>query len=416
MSYDLEIWSQRKLDSNLLCLNEEWKISENTILYESKNWQVVCDINQAVEVDDVPDELLPLIPAISYLNSVYTEPSSAPKIAFTKAKQLARLISNSTMGVILDKQTNKTILPVGFKKYKKPKMLNHNRFDILNMVWYMKELPFKDKKDLAKFINELKRLIPEAIPKRYGDYEPPKYKLKEHGINHFIDYLYDDLFEEKHNSLIWYPTKPIVSINLDSGEISNRIGVRFPRFEIEFEASILNDCGWELQLKRIWKSLSKILKPFYGEVRVLKNAILSRTTYYSDSQTESPPTRSGFWMGIPQNLGLAIVLGKEYQDTWDASKKYRVIGNQLSFLEVDKWAEDNSLKDILGSVPIEISQKQVPKELELKTGGSTMNWNTEFPEYWPFKEITDKIKISHQFSNDDFIISSVNKKWWQLWK
>ncbi|MCF6301564.1 MAG: hypothetical protein L3J52_10695, partial [Proteobacteria bacterium] len=105
MSYDFEIWSQQKLNIAEIDLGEGWVLFEDSLQYESKNWLIICDINVNCEQNDVPEHINPLITAISYLNSIYLQPLSAPKTALVKAKQLARLMSNHSIGAILDKQT-----------------------------------------------------------------------------------------------------------------------------------------------------------------------------------------------------------------------------------------------------------------------------------------------------------------------
>lgn len=393
MSYDFEVWSQNKLDTTNLSLDDCWTVSKDGMLHESKSWLISCDFNIKCEQDDIPDEIMSLIPAISYLTYISVQPISAPKTAITKAKKIAKLIGEQTVGVVLDKQTDKYIFPQGYKKYKPVKLAEDKRISILNMIWYMKALPFADKNELGEFLYFLQRSLPEALPKRYGTFEPPEFKLDEHCIEHFRDFLYDIIFnkDNKDNTdiVVWYPNIPVLGVSLNYGKLNKRLGFLFPYFEIEIDSRVLDDQGWILHLQRLWRAISLRLNPFYGEIRLLKNAISSRTTYWTDSMTENSPTRSGFWRGIPQNLGIAIVTGKEYSSVWPRfNEQSEKIGN-LNFLECADWSNDSTLLDVIDLPPAHISQHHIPRKRELKTSGIMMHWNTKFPNYWPFEDIFD---------------------------
>jgi len=384
MSYDIEIWSQNKLILSDLDLDDSWEILGDGFQYQSKKWLISCNANSRCEEEDIPEEILPLVPSISYLNNLSVQPIHAPKTAISKAKGIAKLIGMKTIGVVYDKQIDKILLPKGFKRYKAIKTQTEERISRLSLIWYMRESSEMTYDDLYSFLKYLERILPEALPKRYGDYEPPQFKLINQGFDHFCKFLHKSILDGE--SIIWYPSKPVLSITMAAGSSNNRLGVTFPYFEIEFDARILRDQSWSSLIQKLWRTISHKLNPFYGEVRFLKNAIASRTTYWCDSLTEDSPTRRGHWMGLPQVLGPAIVVGPEYEKEWKEFSNFAMTEDNLSFVECDEWNEESTILDLIGPPPKNIAQKVIPKNRKLRSGGTTMHWNTEYPEFWPFGE------------------------------
>ena len=59
--------------------------------------------------------------------------------------------------------------------------------------------------------------------------------------------------------------------------------------------------GWETEIIRLFKSISEVLNPFYGDIFILNNYIRSRTILSSDDKTKS----TLLWLGggmVYQNL------------------------------------------------------------------------------------------------------------------
>ncbi len=165
MSYDFEIWTQKQVDLKKLNLEDGWRYQENYLEYTSKNWIITCDINKPCELEDIPKDILPLIPSIQYLIEITVQPFDAPQKAIMVAKRLAKNISNQAAGVVLDKQTDEKHLPVGYKKFITPKLSEGKRINILQFVWYMKHSKFTEEHYLEKIIELFKVYLPEGLPK-----------------------------------------------------------------------------------------------------------------------------------------------------------------------------------------------------------------------------------------------------------
>jgi hypothetical protein len=75
------------------------------------------------------------------------------------------------------------------KKYLKPERQKKQRFSILKMSWWYEGDLLATREKLDGFIGLLGRYLPEALPRRYGLFEPPQFTYEETGKGHFVDLL-----------------------------------------------------------------------------------------------------------------------------------------------------------------------------------------------------------------------------------
>ena len=223
------------------------------------------------------------------------------------------------------------------KKYSSPKREKGERFSILTMSWWFDHPNFNHRGNLEDFFKVLQKYLPEAMPQRYGSYEPPQFKYEETGLDHLIDFL---MTEE---SIVMYTTKPVfgisIALNKASGFVQhgNKRKYKSSHISISIDADVLNHPNWQEHLPEMWRALSSVIQPFYGDVRVLKNNLSSKTTYWIDGLTELHPVKSWWWRGIPQGSSVAMVIGQPYIELLPELKAAAQKKNGLLILSSDKW-------------------------------------------------------------------------------
>jgi len=359
MSYDINIWSINSVDDLKQSILEEGfkELADNSYSLESKNWQITLHQSTA-EDEDVPDEALSLLPGIKYMLELHLEPISAPKTAYTQLNKLAKILARQTTGVIEDKQEDTYSLPSGIKKYNPPKREKEERFSILEMSWWFEHKNFSNRQHIVSFLKLLEKYLPEALPRRYGLYEPPQFKYEETGFEHFVDFL------SKEESIVCYTTKPVLGISLgfnDAPGFVNHGGKRKYKcsyITISLDAAVLGQSHWQEHLPKMWKTLSSEIQPFYGDVRILKNYISGKATYWGDATSERHPVKGWWWRGIPKHSALAMVIGKPYTQLWRGIKPASKEKNSLLIYYADKWDEEQNIANIVGTIPKNIAQPE----------------------------------------------------------
>lgn len=109
------------------------------------------------------------------------------------------------------------------------------------------------------------------------------------------------------------------------------------------------------------------------------------------------PIKGGWWRGIPEKLGKAVVLGNVYQRLWPAFAAVSKIADGLAFASLEDWTTDGDLSQKVGEPPQD--QLQIPDGLkgtldadqireylaEVRRVGA-QNPTKKYPGGWPFGE------------------------------
>lgn len=376
MSYDLRIWGRRLGDLNAsLPTSTGWTGSSGGWALSKRSWQITIGKPQAVEPEDVPVEASELLPGLSFLAELSLEPISAPKSAYSTLMAAAQTVAEELAGVVEDPQEESLKLPRGTTRYVKPQ--RQERFAVLDLSWWYLKSPLRVSDGAAEFLAVLRRHVPEAVPRRYGLWEPPPYKTEETGVDALVAFLAENLDE----LLVLYAKRPVVGVHIADckGAAHPQFGFRANHISIQIEVQVLEQQGWERAVRNLWRDVSRFLQPFYGEARVLSDYLRGRATPMSDMRTAVHPVRSWFWRGLPPEPGLALVLGPPYTELWKPAGASAV--GELLFVEQDTWSIGAPLAL---SIPRQIAQRWMPRWTELPAGGYAVNWCDQLPEIFPF--------------------------------
>ena len=218
--------------------------------------------------------------------------------------KVAKLIAKFGHGVIENPQTDEIILPSGVKRVQA--IEKTERFSIIELSWWFNNEVLRDRQNLIILLQEIERTIPEALPRRYGVYEPPQERFL--GIDELASYLLDHMNEQ----IVWYPSRPVIYVNLSVPSVigPTRMGYRFGQFSIEIDSAVLTMPGWKTSIQRLFKNISLILNPFYGDIFIIDGFIRSRNGYWVDGMTGKHPIVSWWWNGFPRKASLGLVIGE----------------------------------------------------------------------------------------------------------
>lgn len=365
MSYDLQIWSTTRPDLAELLAKYDFKPSDKDYYYEAKDWQIVINAQCEVLDEDIPEQIMGILPGIKYLLEINLEPIGASKKAVALTNKVAQEIAKLCTGTILNPQEDTITTPKGVKRLAETERLKE--IDIIEMSWWMNHNQLTAAETLQKLVDAIEIYLPEALPKRYGSKEPPQFKYS--AKSDLVTFL-----ATKETTIVWYPNYPVMNVHLG---IPDKVGpiiwggkpsYRASYFTVSLDAAVLSLDGWPLALKRFFREMSILLKPFYGDIRVLRNYFRGRGTVWSNSETEGHPIMSWWWRGIPQKADLAIVLGDPLLKIWP---EFAAKAEKVSDLYIADDYQGGSLR--------QLNQNQfvAPKGLIQPENGS-------FPELWPF--------------------------------
>jgi hypothetical protein len=351
-------------------------------VHAGRGWQIVVGSSDYVLPEDIPDAVVPVLAGIQYLTEIYLEgqqSDTSRRLLGSVANNLAR----SCHGVLIDPQQDTLRTPAGVKRT--TPVGRTKRFSTLTFGWWFLDGPLLSHSRRDQFLRVLARELPECLPKRYGPYEPPQHLYAEKGRDHLLDFLDEHLATGM--PIVWYPQWPAVGLKFGFPKSAGGSpqGFRSNFVEIDVDREVVTQTGWERQLRRFWRELSRLIRPFYGDVRTLDGRIRRRASYAVDSHSEDHPTRSWWWRGIPPALGQALVLGAEYQQLWPAAAATADVEDGLAFISTEDWAGGEGLTKSCGEVPINVAAKPFIWPEGMDPMNAPVNTPDCYPEQWPFE-------------------------------
>lgn len=199
MSYDLQVWSIYPATRTSLKDGLNWEDEQSTWVHAGHAWQIVVSHSDRVLPEDIPDEAVALLPGIQYLTQLNLEGKSS-EASRRLVLSVATILARTCHGVLADPQEGTCSTPSGIKRLEpfRPK----ERFSILVLSWWFLDGPLLNRAGRERMLDLLRRDLPEALPKRYGTYEPPQHVYVEEGPGRFLDFLDHELSRGLTNCLV----------------------------------------------------------------------------------------------------------------------------------------------------------------------------------------------------------------------
>jgi hypothetical protein len=386
MSYNIQVWTVFPVSLPVMLPNRDtWKSIGRDWIHETPEWQVSVRASIEVVGQDLPRNVDRTLPGIAYLTQLALDPEDASQEGIDFLVKVANRLSVSAHGVFLDLHTDHLSIPSSIKRYRQAE--KEERFSTLQFHWWFTQSPLQTEEGLTAFVELLQHNFPEAMPRQYGLFDPPEFHFEETGKEHFINFMLGHL----EDVIIWYPSPPVLEVFLycSSKWGGSSQGFRANLVRFVLEEQVLDQPGWETQLQRFWNTASQHIQPFYGDVRTLEGYLRMDHYFGSDEKTQTHPTRSIWWNGIPQRLGHAAVLGKPYTDLWPTFLQKARIDGELAYLSLDSWKQKRDLTEESGKIPYAIAQ---PPAIAA-SASSTHSNDRKYPPVWPFGspfDVTDR--------------------------
>lgn len=377
VSYDLQVWATSQVELPIALPEPELWREEGGVWVRGKHaWQVVVGPQHRVDLEDIPFDVHAALPGVGYMIEVSLEPTAATQSAYSLLRRTAKMLASAAHGAVLDQQTATVTTPSGVQRYVRPEP--SETVDVLELSWFAMNDITGSRPWFDALVRLFERNLPEALPVRYGQYEPPAHRLRECGRDHLVDFL----VEEHRNGgmVVWHPKRPILHLHLSLGSGASWQGWRAQRITMDVEAAVLKQPGWATTLQHLWRRVAHLCQVYYADVRILRNQRVGGSTVDQLREADHHPVCSWWWAGIPRNGGVAVALGEPYRSLWPEFVSAAEPDRELSVLSGIDWREDENVFDRIGGVP-EALVTQSPAYL---TRGWGPNLDRVYPPVWPF--------------------------------
>lgn len=375
MSYDLQVWSTNPAPCPS-CLPDSsgWRAAGEGWAYERRAWQVNVGPADRVLPEDIPNGVAACLPGIGFLTEVNLAPIGARQAARKFLERAATAIAKAGHGVIFDPQLDAVTTPKGVQRFVSPGP--DERASLVALSWWFTEGSLADGSAFEPLLDVIARVLPDALPRRYGLYEPPQHVYSDTGRTHLVKFLND---HARGIGIVWYPHTPIahVSLGIPDHIGGSRQGYRAGRLSIEVDAEALCQPGWPFALDQAWRKISSVVRPFYGDVRTLHGFRRTRGRYWIARESEHHPVCSWWWAGIPKGPVHAAVLGEQYRSLWPGFANVAKVEAGLAFLSTSDWRSGEDAFQLAAPPPLGIRQP-APEFGSPDTARA-------YPVTWPFE-------------------------------
>ncbi|MGC1444772.1 MAG: hypothetical protein WA837_04835 [Xanthobacteraceae bacterium] len=359
MSYDLSLWTVECVPATAIQkLMPDSKISNGEVELVGNGWLAAIGHSTKAEPEDIPDQIAAELPGIGWLICVNIQPISAPDAAKDEIKAALTILAKEFRGVVEDQQIGTVVLPSGSEQHSRAVKDIASRVVTLNLNYWFTESPLRTRQGRELLIDYVAKHLPEALPRRYGLYEPPNEKWEIGGKKAFLDFLDRQVPD---STVVIYTSRPCVGFNISPRSVGWIRRGPNPTFgcgclQLAFEFTALEDDDWRTAIEKAWLDIARITEPFATNVEVLDDWIIRRGRLWIDGRTEASVC-SPAWFGIPRKLGLAFGLAEQYVAYWPKFKSHAVSADGVSYVDARDWQSRRSVSDIVGEAPWSVRER-----------------------------------------------------------
>jgi hypothetical protein len=246
------------------------------------------------------------------------------------------------------------------------------KFSVVQMTWWVDSNALRDPIVIDRVLDIMEDLLPEAIAKRYGFFEPPEFRLSEEGVQHFRNFVKDTIDE---GDVVFYPHPPVASLFITSSfePGGTSLGYRANVLTVSIESKVFAQPKWTSRVQAFWFAINETIQPFFGDVRTLGGFERHGLGIYGG---ERHPIGGYSWDGVPTMEGAhAMVVGEPLLKLWPEFGAIAEDRAGLAFISAATWQAGCSLTQVIERVPIEIAR--VPE--------GTLREAFRYPSRFPFQ-------------------------------
>jgi len=249
-----------------------------------------------VDQEDLPSAVVTAATGIRWTYQLTVEGSGGPAIEL--ARRFARELAQRSDGVVYDPQEDAVVWPRGPKRKFKPEPAR--KTDLVQFEWFVRREDVAS--DLAALLFDLLRsYMPEALPRRFGGFEPLQGRLEEAGREGWIAAWHAEAM------LLFWKAKPPCLGGSMAGLGDDLIGAQHAgphpvgSIRLSFDRRAFLDTGWREDAVELFAVLAERLPAFFAHADVSRNVGYSRgnVSYEADTVTNPGLVVRNVWMGLP---------------------------------------------------------------------------------------------------------------------
>ncbi|MGO4454271.1 hypothetical protein [Arthrobacter sp. RAF14] len=315
MAYELNVYSRWAVSGDELCRIVERDAALGVGDVASDFLQVTRGVSRRrsfsidgpenLSTEDVPEGIVAVVLGARFLYSILADGSSSADVQ--AAIRFSRRLARATDGAVVDDQMGEVWSRSSSRRVQRPE--RSTRVSTIDMRWFaLRENLRADVVD--DFLKIARRELPEALPRRYGEYEPFQGRASEPGDDGFVK-----AWKAATGSLYFTGSGPCVGGHIDEGPQA-RFPDKFWSVSLTFLVDPILGSGWVEALRRLFVKVAEDLPAFYSSAEVTGGHIWSGRSLSGDTRTEPcivPVRHRKGWMGLPPKPVSWAWLGQPFE-------------------------------------------------------------------------------------------------------
>lgn len=312
MSYDLAVYLPESLDADVLAAlvdtspGLQLEESTGTGADTPRSWHILRGKKAAycftlegpylMEPEDVPQDVTAAVLGSGAMYSILVEGTDPASIPY--AVRFAKRLAKEGNGAARDHQTEEIWPKASTRGAAKPE--RNTNIDVVEVTWY--HLMDEIREDFPqRYLDLCRQYLPEALPKRFGAYEPAQGNLARDG-----DQAFTDAFGAEHGSSIFgVSTFPLFNSGFrgifagnDKHDHWNRQG-DVQTVSLSIHRDVLDGPQWRDAFHRFFLAVARELRSFYASAEVNPGYLWNgRTLWSGKSEWFYSQSSNGRWKGL----------------------------------------------------------------------------------------------------------------------
>jgi Ankyrin repeats (3 copies) len=303
---ELRIWLNKPVEVVELLAPLQWIQIDDCLERNGRHWWAQLVGPRRVFSEDVPSDVATSISDVSWMVEIFCEGNALA--AYKAILQAANAIAREGNGVI--SSDAELWRPRGIRQPRESYLEAEQSDSLLQLAWWAEGGRLDTRAGIAQVFRVIERTLPVALPNRWDIVEPPSQRLSTEGVTGLIDFLDTN---RDHHPCLW-PRPPVRSLDLNGswwgGPFEMYVSLYF---RILIDANVLDDTRNVVALPQLFKALSQVIRPFYGEARIVHSSV-TWNPESSDYSEEGSQHMS--WRGVPTAPAIAIAVGAPYSNYW----------------------------------------------------------------------------------------------------
>ena len=241
-------------------------------------------------------------------------PAGARDVVWKMANRVGRRLADEMDGVLFDPQEDRIVWPRS--KQRRNVDLRGSTENSVEFEWAIPSHRFDDNLTV-ELLELLRRLLPEALPRRYGTFEPLQHRLED-GEEQF-HVVWREESDSGVGMMFWKANKPVrggLLVRPSSQRLTH--GLRGGSIRIDVDARVFNDPRWRDLAVTILDRVGFLATAFAARALVAKHWPGGMPATEFD-QLPPPMVGAGSWLGLPDHPAWMTWLPDAYTEAFDTS-------------------------------------------------------------------------------------------------